>query len=54
VLSEKEPMSYAYYHEVKKGTSPKTAPTYIKEEKPVENKGNKYKCLVCGYISIIP
>jgi len=25
----KEPMTYAYYHEVKKGFSPKTAPTYI-------------------------
>ena len=25
----KEPMTYAYYHEVKKGFSPKTAPTFI-------------------------
>ena len=25
----KEPMTYAYYHEVKKGLSPQTAPTYI-------------------------
>lgn len=31
ILSEDEPMTYAYYHEVKRGTSPKTAPTYIKE-----------------------
>ncbi len=27
-----EPMTYAFYHEVKRGKSPKTAPTYIKEE----------------------
>lgn len=32
VLSDKEPMTYAYYHECMKGKSPKTAPTYIQEE----------------------
>ena len=26
-----EPMTYAYYHEIKHGKAPKTAPTYIKE-----------------------
>lgn len=31
VLNEAEPMTYAYYHLVKKGLSPKTAPTYIKK-----------------------
>jgi len=37
ILSLDEPMTYAYYHEVKKGLSPKTAPTYIKsEEKKVD------------------
>ncbi len=30
VLSEAEPMSYAYYHLVKKGTTPKNAPSYQK------------------------
>jgi flavin reductase (DIM6/NTAB) family NADH-FMN oxidoreductase RutF len=30
VLGEGEPMSYAYYHQVKRGTTPKTAPSYIK------------------------
>lgn len=29
VLNEDAPMTYAYYHKVKRGTSPKTAPTYI-------------------------
>lgn len=32
ILKDGEPMTYAYYHEIKGGTSPKTAPTYIKEE----------------------
>ena len=39
---------YAYYHQVKQGTTPKTAPSYI-EEKEVA-KVPKYKCTVCGYI----
>ena len=30
VFKAGEPMTYAYYHEVKKGKSPKTAPTYVK------------------------
>ena len=29
VLREGEPMTYAYYHRVKRGTTPKTAPSYI-------------------------
>jgi len=31
IISDAEPMTYAYYHLVKKGKSPKAAPTYIKE-----------------------
>ena len=52
-LSDAEPMTYAYYHQVKGGKSPKTAPTYIKEEEPKEKViplSGKYKCKVCGYI----
>jgi flavin reductase (DIM6/NTAB) family NADH-FMN oxidoreductase RutF/rubredoxin len=51
-LNDKEPMTYAYYHQVKRGTTPKAAPTYI-ETKQEEKKGEhmkKYKCTVCGYI----
>lgn len=44
-----EPMTYKYYHEKLKGTSPKNAPTYITEE--TNNKtANQYKCNLCGYI----
>ena len=32
VLNEDTPMTYAYYHNVIKGKSPKTAPTYIEEK----------------------
>ena len=31
VLSDKNPMTYAYYHQVRKAKSPKYAPTYIPE-----------------------
>jgi flavin reductase (DIM6/NTAB) family NADH-FMN oxidoreductase RutF/rubredoxin len=55
-INDKEPMTYAYYHEVKKGKSPKTAPTYIaadigiKESKSEVIKMSKYRCTVCDYI----
>jgi len=50
-----EPMTYAYYRDIKHGRTPKTAATYIKIEpkakvkKRVKNM-KKYKCLMCGYI----
>ena len=50
ILTEEEPMTYAYYHEIKRGLTPKTAPTYIKEEKKEGNKMAKYRCTICGYI----
>jgi flavin reductase (DIM6/NTAB) family NADH-FMN oxidoreductase RutF/rubredoxin len=50
VLREGEPMTYAYYHQVKRGTTPKTAPSYIEERKETVPKMAKYKCTVCGYI----
>jgi flavin reductase (DIM6/NTAB) family NADH-FMN oxidoreductase RutF/rubredoxin len=52
-IKEGEPMTYAYYHEVKKGTAPKAAPTYIdikKEESEGTGETAKYRCTVCGYI----
>jgi len=49
LLKDGEPMTYAYYHQVKRGTTPKTAPTYLKEEKkPITLP--KYQCTICGYI----
>jgi len=50
ILREGEPMTYAYYHQVKRGTTPKTAPSYIAERKEETPKMAKYECTVCGYI----
>ncbi len=49
ILKEGEPMTYAYYQQVKRGTTPKTAPSYIEEKKKTP-KMIKYRCTVCGYI----
>lgn len=52
ILSDGEPMTYSYYHNVIKGKSPKNAPTYIPDEdinKNKKDKGAKYVCSVCGY-----
>lgn len=50
----KEPITYLYYRQVKRGLSPKNAPTYIDkskfETKPVDLSLKKYKCTACGYI----
>jgi flavin reductase (DIM6/NTAB) family NADH-FMN oxidoreductase RutF/rubredoxin len=54
-----EPMTYAYYREVKGGKSPKTAPTYVAPEKteepgpapdPPKKTASQYRCTICGYI----
>lgn len=49
VLSKEPAMTYAYYHNVVKGKSPKNAPTYI-EEDPKEETDTKWVCGICGYI----
>lgn len=48
--SGEEPMTYAYYHEVKGGKSPKTAPTYQEPPKQAVEKSEKYVCTICGYV----
>lgn len=50
ITGQKEPMTYAFYHQVKKGKSPQSAPTYIKEEKKTMDDSVKYVCSVCGYV----
>lgn len=57
IIKETEPMTYAYYHQVKRGKAPKTAPTYIKEDESIKtspkakgDKTDKYWCTVCSYV----
>lgn len=45
------PKTYKYYHNVIKGKSPKTAPTYIVEkQEEIVKEYDKYSCMVCGHI----
>lgn len=44
-VSNNTPMTYKYYHEVRKGTSPKNAPTFQEEKHE-----DAYRCTICGYI----
>jgi len=57
VLRQGKPLTYAFYHEIKKGKASKNAPTYrghIEREKrkPSERREGmkKYVCEVCGYV----
>ncbi len=48
VLKQDTPMTYDYYHKVKKGKSPKAAPTY--QEEIFSPSNISYRCKICGYI----
>lgn len=50
ILKDGEPMTYAYYHQVKRGTTPKSAATYIETKKEATSAMAKYECKVCGYV----
>jgi flavin reductase (DIM6/NTAB) family NADH-FMN oxidoreductase RutF/rubredoxin len=54
VLNEKQSMTYEYYQQVKRGTTPPSAPSYQAAKPaappPVPPAAPKYKCGVCGYI----
>ncbi len=50
----KEAITYLHYRRVRKGLSPKNAPTYIDksktEAKPVGSGLKKFECTACGYV----
>ncbi len=49
--AEYQPMTYAYYHQVIKGKSPKNAPTYLPEEDTPQQGGKAvWVCQICGYV----
>ena len=53
LTGEGQPMTYDYYHNVKGGKSPKSAPTFDQEAaaaKPKVKSAARYVCSVCGYV----
>lgn len=55
-LSGEEPMTYAYYHQVKGGKTPPKAPSY-NEEVSMENDNDTpkvgWRCTICGHIEYV-
>jgi flavin reductase (DIM6/NTAB) family NADH-FMN oxidoreductase RutF/rubredoxin len=54
ITGNEEPMTYDYYHKIRGGKAPQTAPTYMKEEPAVQPEqavdNTRYVCSVCGYV----
>lgn len=54
ILADLDPLTYAYYRNVKRGVAPKNAPTYIDKTKLKKNiakeESIKYQCVACGLI----
>lgn len=50
VLGDAPTMTYQYYQSVKKGTTPKNAPSFQEVEKKVSTGTVKWKCKICGYV----
>ena len=59
LLSDKDPLTYADYRNLRNAKAPKNAPTYIKPDTDSKELGEndvtvseltKYECLVCGHI----
>jgi len=59
--ADKNPLTYDYYRDVKKGHAPKNAPTYIDKNKLGDEEyekvddvltdlGPSYTCQICGYV----
>lgn len=60
VLSSDAPMTYAYYHQVKGGKTPPTAPSYLGDgdDAPAasstgEPAKHAWRCTVCGHIEYV-
>lgn len=55
VFSDEEPMTYAYYHQIKRGAAPlkPTPAVEPSDEKKAESEAKemrKYECAICGYV----
>ena len=49
LLTEEKCLTYEHYHEIKRGTTPKTAPSYLPPQPEAPAAARKYECSVCGY-----
>ena len=49
-LFNEPPMTYAYYHRVIKGKTPKNASAYVEEKVETADQAGSYVCGICGYV----
>ena len=54
VLNDLKPMTYQYYHDVVKGSAPKSAPSYVEEAITTSQDQEVWVCEVCGYVHYGP
>ncbi|NPV92981.1 MAG: High molecular weight rubredoxin [Firmicutes bacterium] len=47
-LLDGEPMTYAYYQQIKRGPTPQAAPVF--NPAPAAEPQEKYQCSICGYV----
>ncbi|MBX9033905.1 flavin reductase [Gordonibacter massiliensis (ex Traore et al. 2017)] len=58
-LGSCEPMTYAYYHQVKGGKTPPKASSYLPEQQPAATAGDApapkfaWRCTVCGHMEYV-
>lgn len=50
VLSDEEPMTYAFYHQLKQGLKSPAGQDSINGKVAINGKSEKYQCSVCGYV----
>lgn len=50
VISGQTCMTYDYYHQIKRGTTPPSAPSYLPEKAEAATATPKFRCTVCGWI----
>jgi flavin reductase (DIM6/NTAB) family NADH-FMN oxidoreductase RutF/rubredoxin len=49
VISDRTCMTYDYYHQIKRGTTPPSAPSYLPAQEET-TPAPKYRCTVCGWV----
>lgn len=60
VISDAEPITYAYYHAVLKGKTPPKASSFVPEDAPSEPVAadgptmHHFRCIICGHVEETP
>ena len=50
VISDEQQMTYEFYHQINRGTTPMSVLKFVQAEKQESTDNPKYVCSVCGYV----